>query len=353
MTSETTIYLDRNENLYGPAPKCYEVLRSMSLDEMSVYSRDYTRGVKSSLSERLARELNVPESQVLLGEGSEDLLKQAVHCYVGPGEKVLCPAQSWWYYRTLASEVGGTTITYSLKEGATSFSFDVEEMATVYQKESPRVVLIASPNNPTGNSFPDESLESLVNTFRESIVILDEAYWGFGDSVDGRIAEFAARYRNLMVLRTFSKYYALAGARIGFAIVGTNLARLTKFAARYLGYNRISEALAHAALDSTAYYASVRTKIQEDRQEYYRFFRSKPGFTCYHSDANFVLVRLPAGIREPLQGFLRSHGMQIKFFSEPGFEDFVRITTGTKEQNKALQDLISEFVSSNPTTVPR
>ncbi len=353
MNSESVIYLDRNENLYGPAPKCYEVLRSMSLNEMSAYSRDFTRGVKSSLSERIAGALKVPESQVLLGEGSEDLLKQAVHCYVGPGEKVLCPAQSWWYYRTLASEVGGTTITYSLKEGPDRFSFDIENLAAIYQKESPRVVLIASPNNPTGNSFPDESLESLVNTFRESIVILDEAYWGFGKSVDGRIGEFAARYRNLMVLRTFSKYYALAGARIGFAVVGTNLARLTRFAARYLGYNRISEALAHAALDSTEYYTSVRSRIQKDRQAYYDFFSTMPGFQCFHSDANFILVRLPGRIRGSLKDFLHHHGMEIKFFAEPGFEDFVRITVGTEEQNKMLIGLISEFAAANLSAKPR
>ncbi len=353
MKRESIICLDRNENLYGPAPGCYEVLRSISLDEMSVYSRDYVRGVKSGLSERLARELKVPESQVLLGEGSEDLLKQAVHCYVGPGEKVLCPAQSWWYYKALASEVGGTTVTYSLVERGSEFSFDVDDLIAIYQKESPRVILIASPNNPTGNSFPDGLLAPLVDAFRESIVILDEAYWGFGKSVDGRIAEFAARYRNLMILRTFSKYYALAGARIGYAIVGTNLARLTKFAARYLGYNRISEALAHAALDSTDYYATVRKKIQEDRQRYYDFFDRQPGFTCFRSDANFIAVRLPAGIHAPLQEFLRRNNVQVKFFTEPGFENFIRITIGTHEQNQVLLGLLSKFVSSpSPEAVP-
>jgi len=317
---------------------------------MSVYSRDFVRGVKSSLSERLARELNVPESQVLLGEGSEDLLKQAVHCYVGPGEKVLCPAQSWWYYRALASEVGGATITYSLKVGKDSFTFDVDEMIAAYQKESPRVVLIASPNNPTGNSFPDTHLSYLIDAFRESIVILDEAYWGFGNAAEGRIAEFAAKYRNLIVLRTFSKYYALAGVRIGFAVVGTNLARLIKFAARYLGYNRISEALALAALDSPEYYLSVRKKIQEDRQEYYRYFGSKPGFTCFRSDANFIMVRLPGQVVGPLREFLKRQKIEIKFFSEPEFENCVRITIGTHEQNGALLSCISEFISA---TVPK
>ncbi len=347
MTSDTNINLDRNENLYGPAPKCYEVLSSISLNEMSVYSRDFARGVKSSLSERLALDLRVPESQVLLGEGSEDLLKQAVHCYVGPGEKVLCPSQSWWYYRTLASEVGGTTITYALKEGKHAFYFDVEEMIALYQKESPKVVLVASPNNPTGNSFPDEHLEALVEAFRESIVILDEAYWGFGNSTDERIAELVKKYRNLIVLRTFSKYYALAGARIGFAVVGASLGRLTKFAARYLGYNRISEALALAALNSPEYYLSIRRKIQDDRQTYYNYFDSLSGFDCFRSDANFIIVRMPSNIVKPLKEFLKRQRIEIKFFSDPEFESFARITIGTREQNQFLLKGISDFMSTS------
>ena len=347
MTPDSILYLNRNENLYGPAPRCFEVLRSITLNELSVYSRDFTRGVKSSLSERLASDLKIPEAQLLLGEGSEDLLKQAVHCYLGPGDKILCPAQSWWYYRALASEVGGETVTYSLKVGKESYLFDVDEMIALYQKTSPRIVLIASPNNPTGNSFPDDQLRRLVDSFRESIVILDEAYWGFGDSTADRISAFAEEYRNLIVLRTFSKYYALAGARIGFAVAGKSLGRLTKFAARYLGYNRISEALALAALDSAEYYKSVRKEMVKDREQYYSFFDNLSGFKIFRSDANFVLVRIPSDKAQLLRDFLVDRKIQLKFFSEPEFQNHIRITIGTRDQNRLLLQAISDFSSSS------
>jgi histidinol-phosphate aminotransferase len=346
MTSTATLYFDRNENMYGPSPKCFEVLRSITSQELSVYSRDFTRGVKSRLSERLAQEFKIPESQLLLGEGSEDLLKQAVHCYMGPGEKILCPAQSWWYYQALASEVGGETITYALKEGPDAFYYDVDELVALYQKESPRVVLIASPNNPTGNSYPDDQLKKLVEAFRESIVVLDEAYWGFGDLTNERVSEFSKQYRNLVILRTFSKYYALAGARIGFAVVGASLGRLTKFAARYLGYNRISEVLALAALDSDEYYRTVRGRMCQDREEFYRFFDGLKGFKCFRSDANFILVRIPKEITGPLRVFLTDKGMEIKFFKEQEFQDCVRITIGRREQNEMLMSAFTDFLSS-------
>ena len=347
MNAADIMYLDRNENLYGPAPGCFEALRAIGVEELSVYSRDFSRGVKSKLSERLANELNIPEQQVLLSEGSEDMLKQAVHCYLGPGEKILCPAQSWWYYQKVASEVAGETITYALKEGADSFYYDVDELIALYRKESPRVVLIASPNNPTGNSFPDQDLRKLTEAFRESILILDEAYWGFADTSNEHIAELINSYRNIVVLRTFSKYYGLAGARIGYAAVGTSLSRLTKFSSRYLGYNRISEVLALAAVDSREYYETISGHMREDRQSYLAFFAQHHGFRAYKSDANFILVRIPAELNSSLQQFLNERRIAIKFFSEPDFADCVRITLGTQEQNRRLVAALSEFLRSS------
>lgn len=338
-----TLYLDRNENLYGPAPKCFEVLKNISLNELSVYSRDYTRGVKSALSERLAAEHGVPEDRILLSEGSEDMLKQAVHCYLGPGEKILCPDQSWWYYRAVAAEVGGETITYRLREAGDTFAYDADEMIALYQKTSPRVVLIASPNNPTGNSFRDTDLERLTEAFRESIVILDEAYFGFTDSTTRRISDLTGTYRNLLILRTFSKFYALAGARIAFAVTGASLSRLTKFASRYLGYNRISELLALAALDSSDYYQTVNEGIRDDRERYYAFFQRQSGVLCYRSDANFVLVRLPESLGTSLKSHLDAEGIAVKFFAEEEFKNCMRITIGTRVQNDRLLKTLETF----------
>jgi histidinol-phosphate aminotransferase len=342
-----TIYLDRNENLYGPSPKCFEALRNLGVEELSIYSRDFTRGVKSRLSERLAAELRIPEPQILLSEGSEDMLKQIVHCYLGPGERILSPAQSWWYYQKVAAEVGGETVTYALKEGPDSFYYDVDEIVELYRKESPRVVLIASPNNPTGNSFPDADLKKLTEVFRESIVVLDEAYWGFADASNEHLAELIGRYRNLVVLRTFSKFFALAGARIAYAAVGASLSRLTKFASRYLGYSRISESLALAALDSPEYYATISAAMRDDRKAYGTFFGQREGFRMYKSDANFVLVKIPSLLKDPLQRFLTEKRIAIKFFTEPEFSNCIRITIGTSEQNRRLLGALAEFLEKN------
>jgi histidinol-phosphate aminotransferase len=338
------VYLDRNENQYGPAPQCFDVLRSIDIKELSLYSRDFERGVKSRLTERLAADLKIPEQQILLSEGSEAMLKQVIHCYVNPGEKILCPAQSWWYYQVVASEVSGVTVQYKLTEGVDRFHYDVDEMISLYAKESPRVVLIASPNNPTGNSLSESDLQRLSLAFSKSTIVLDEAYWGFADTSIERTAEQIKSYRNVLILRTFSKYYALAGARIAYAIAGSDLTRLTKFSSHYLGYNRISEALAFAALDSSEYYRTITAQMLKDRKQFYEIFDEKPGYTCYRSDANFVLARIPAKIKEVLQDILKAKGIVIKFFSDTEFPNCIRITLGTHQQNVLMMEALQMIV---------
>ena len=99
MNKKNVLYLDRNENQYGPSPACFKELVKSDIKEFSEYSRDFMLGYKSCLSERLATEYGVNEKNVVLGYGGEDLLKQAVHCYVHKGDKIMIPSYSWWYYK--------------------------------------------------------------------------------------------------------------------------------------------------------------------------------------------------------------------------------------------------------------
>jgi histidinol-phosphate aminotransferase len=150
----------------------------------------------------------------------------------------------------------------------------------------------------------------------------------------------------MVVMRTFSKYYALAGLRIGYACVGSDLKQLVSFGARYLGFNQLSERIALAALDSTAYYARISEKMLKDKEAYFQRFSMLPGFTPFMSDANFILVRYPVVLRKTLEESLKSRGIIIKFLTDPGLEDCMRITVGTQEQNMAVMTAFAEIMSS-------
>jgi histidinol-phosphate aminotransferase len=247
------IFLDRNENNYGPAPACIDALRRAEPLSLSLYTRAHTRGVKSALSERLAKEMDVPEERILLGYGAEDLLKQTIQCYLKPGAKLMIPSYSWWYYKEIASEVGGTNVEYPLVKGKERFAYDVSGMIDVYRREKPGVVFVSSPNNPTGNSMSSAEMTRVLDALRDVPVVLDQAYWYNAAALS--VKEIVERYPNTLLVRTFSKYYALAGVRVGFAAAGTGLAELVKMSHRYLGYSRVSEEIAMAALDSAEYYA--------------------------------------------------------------------------------------------------
>lgn len=339
---EQPILLDRNENQYGPAPACFEALRQVSLHELSFYSRDYERKVKSKLSERLAEDLQLPEERILLSYGSEDMLKQTIHCYLRPGEKILVPNLSWWYYKSVAAEVSGTAVEYPLLESTESFFYNTERILELMKKEKPRILLIASPNNPTGNSLPFEDLHSILEETTDTLVVLDEAYWGFTASSRNDSAQHVKTFDNLLILRTFSKFYALAGVRIGYACAGKSLSRLIKFSTRYLGHNLLSEKLALAALESRLYYENMRTKIIGEREKYIKELGAQPGWTPFHSDANFLLVRIPSGIGKELTASLLKKGIAVKFYDEVILSDCMRITVGTEEQNDLLLSALKE-----------
>lgn len=336
------IYLDRNENNYGPAPACYDVVKTASNDLFFQYSTDYKQGMKSILSGRLSKIFNIPENRVLLGYGAEDLLKQVVQCHLSETKKLMIPSHSWWYYKEIANEVNGINVEYPLIEGDDTYTYDIEKLLDLYKSEKPDIVFISSPNNPTGNSISDENLIKVLDSLSDTVVVLDEAYW-LSDN-NQRAAELVNKYQNLIIIRTFSKLYALAGIRIGYALVGENFKLLSKMSNRYLGYNRISQRIAIAALDSADYYEDLADKMAEDRKKFYVEISPLPGFKVYKSDANFVLVKIPLSMMTPLSSFLKQKGIIIKFMNEERLNSHMRISLGTQEQNSLAIEAIKEFV---------
>ncbi len=349
---KTVQYLDRNESQTGPVPEVYKFLKKLDLDHLSWYSRDFQQGIKSRLSKRIADDFGFDEKHILLSYGSEDLLKQIIHCYISPGEKIMIPREAWWYYKKVASERGGFNVEYPMTkgtlDGAAYFHYDADKMIEIYQREKPKVVVIASPNNPTGNMIHTDDLKKFLDASRDTIVMIDEAYWGFGSTDNSYVKPFIEAYPNLIICRTFSKYFALAGCRIGFAFAGRNLEILIGFTTRYLGYNRISEKLGEICLDNMKYYEKVGKQYEKDKQMFYDLFSGLKGFTPYKSFANFILVDFPVEIRSGLKKYLTERNLLVKFLDEEAFRTEVRISLGTKEQNKLLAFAIKQYCKENP-----
>ena len=342
-------YLDRNEFNFEPSPKVVEAIKNFDPKELCFYTRIYDQGKKSVVSVRLSEIYNVPEQQVLLAYGGEDILKNAIHYYLtkGNNKKILIPEFSWWYYNRVASECDGEFEMYPLYEQDDTFAYDVDEIIAYTNRTHPRMLLLASPNNPTGNSLTSDEIGRIMeNIPDDTIVLVDEAYASFITSDVDYIAPLVNKYNNLIISRTLSKFYGLPGLRCGFGFIGKGHDQFLSWVNKYLGYNRFSEAVALAALDSDEHYRHAADDMEWGRQLYKKQLGHLPGFKVYKSVANFILIKYPVEKKEALQKALADQDSKIKFMTDKGLESCVRITLGRREQTQTVCDTILKVVHS-------
>ncbi len=336
-------YLDRNEFNFEPSPKVVEAIRNFDPKELCFYTRIYDQGKKSVISVRLSELYGVPEEQVLLTYGGEDMLKNAIHYFLSNGENktILIPEFSWWYYNRVASECGGTFQMYPLHEMEDTFAYDIQEVVEYTNRIHPRMLLLASPNNPTGNGLlPDEVGYIMEHIPADTMVLIDEAYASFVSSDVSYIAPLIDRYSNLIISRTLSKFYGLPGLRVGFGFIGKGHDQFLSYVNKYLGYNRFSEAVALAALDSDEHYRKVADDMDWGRRLYKEKLGQLPGFKVYKSVANFILIKYPIAMKEALQKALTLEDYKIKYMTDKGLESCLRITLGRREQTQFVCDTI-------------
>jgi histidinol-phosphate aminotransferase len=233
---------------------------------------------------------------------------------------------------------------YPLYEQGDTFAYNVDEVIEYTNRICPRMLLLASPNNPTGNSLTSEEVGRIMeNIPAETMVLIDEAYASFINSDVDYIAPLVNKYSNLIISRTLSKFYGLPGLRIGFGFMGAGHKNFLKYANKYLGYNRFSEAVALAALESEDHYRNVAEQMEWGRQLYKKELGDIEGFKVYKSVANFILIKYPIEIKAALQKALAEQDYKIKFMGDPGLESCLRITLGRPEQTQVVCDTIKRI----------
>ncbi len=339
------IYLDRNEFNFKPSQKVIDAIKNFDPETLCFYTRIYDEGKKSIVSVRLSEIYGVPEQQVLIGYGGEDILKNSVHYYLSTGgnNTIMIPEFSWWYYNRIAGECGGTFEMYPLHETGDTFAYNVDEVIEYTNRIHPRMLLLASPNNPTGNSLtPEEIGKIMENIPSDTMVLIDEAYASFITRDTSYVAPLVNKYSNLIISRTLSKFYGLPGLRMGFGFIGKGHEGFLNYANKYLGYNRFSEAVALAALESDDHYRKVADDMEWDRQLFKKELGNLPGFKVYKSVANFILIKYPVEIKERLQKALAEQDYKIKFMGDKGLEDCLRITLGQPQQIQVVVDTIKK-----------
>lgn len=323
------VKLDAMENPYrwpqGVVEEWLEVLRAVSLNR-------YPDPSAGALKQRLRSFFGVPHDvELLLGNGSDELLQIIALALAAPGRKALAPQPAFSMYRMISTFAGLEFVGVPLRAG--DFGLERDAILEAIARHQPALVLLDYPNNPTGGLFDQETVRAIIDA-APGLVVVDEAYQAFsGASVMAWLCECP----NLLVLRTLSKM-GLAGLRLGM-LAGRRewIGEFDKIRLPY-NINVLTQASAGFALRHQAMLESQAERIRADRESLFASLQRCPGLTVYPSRANFILFRAPAGRGSEIFGRLREHGVLIKNLDGQGelLRDCLRVTVGTPDENQAF-----------------
>jgi len=301
----------------------------------------YPAFVPTHLTGIIARRIGwVPEG-VLVGNGSNEVIQAALAVTLGDGETVVAPSPTFSLYRLLAGVMGARYVPVALLP---DFSFDLDAIIAQVRRERARVLVLNSPNNPTGSALPAGAVERcLAET--DALLLCDEAYQEFGGP---SAVSLLARSPRIVVLRTFSKAMGLAGLRFGYALAHPEVAREIAKAKLPYNVNAITLAAAEVAFEHPdVFEARTRTVIAE-RERFLGALARTPGLRAFPSAANFVLIRLEAvPARVVFRRLLEEDGILVRDVSHaPGLEECLRISIGEREDMDAVVQALRRILGT-------
>lgn len=324
---------NRNELEGGPSPAVRKALRDFPASGLSHYRDGY---YGSDLAAAIAKRCRVPVERIILSYGLEDFLPMAL-AELGAKRPVMVVNDIHYAdYDTIARKKGMRIVTFALRKRATAFSFDIDDCLRTVRMARPSLLIITSPNNPTGNAIAPRDFSRIMRSVpRRTTVFLDEAYIGFQRGY--RAAFFLGmvrRYPNLALLRTFSKSHGLAGLRLGYVVCGRDIRRRLRNGGRILGFSRVHEALGLAALNDRGNDLNIR-RVQFDRDRFVSQINQLNRFVAFRSAANFVMLECAtAALHRVLWRTHLRHASAVMM--KPYGGRFFRVTIGRTADTRAL-----------------
>ena len=333
-----TVKLASNESPYPPIPQVIDAI-GRALPGLNRYPDPTNAALRQALSDRY----DVPASNIAIGNGSCDVLLAAGQALLEPGAELVYAWPSFSEYPHLAAASGAREIRVAL-DGKARHDLDAMlEQVTV----ATRLVIVCNPNNPTGTALPLEEIEAFIAKIPDHVcVILDEAYVEFSLTVGDPFASLPllAKHPNLVILRTFSKVYGLAGLRVGYGLCGSESFRIAVDQVRQPFY--LTSAAQAAGAEALKYQDEVERRVVATvaaRTTVTETLRER-GFWVAESDANFVWVRLAEeGEDGPVVDALRERGVIVRAGTALGGPGFARVTLGSDEENARFLAALAEL----------
>ncbi|WP_423798950.1 histidinol-phosphate transaminase [Neobacillus sp. SAB-20_R2A] len=332
---EQIIKLASNENPFG----CSQAALS-ALKENSTSLAIYPDGYATILREKLASFLQVGEDEIILGNGSDNLIQMISRALLHPGASTIMSTHTFSQYKHNAIIEGAVIKEVPDIDG----EHDLEGFLTAIDDQT-NVIWVCSPNNPTGTYIPENKLIPFLDQVPEHIlVVLDEAYYEYVVAEDYYDStSLAQKYPNLIVLRTFSKIYGLAALRVGYGIANSSIIKALEPAREPFNVNSLGQLAAAEALSDQEFVEQCKQKNRQGLAQYYEFCKNN-SLKYYPSQTNFVLIDFQVDANEVFQ-YLLERGYIVRSGKALGFPTAVRITVGSPEQNEGLIKVLEQFLS--------
>jgi histidinol-phosphate aminotransferase len=334
---QPVLRLSANENPLGPSPLAVAAIRR-EVERIHLYPD----GGAPALADAVAGALGVAPSQLLFGNGGDEIITLLARALLDPGDEVVVPEPSFEPYTTTTQLAGGIVVPSPLRD----YRIDLDD---VLRRVGPRtkLVCLTSPHNPTGTVLDRPAWERFcARCPDEVVVLLDEAYVDFIEAPDRAadgLATLRARPESLVLLRTFSKVTGLAGLRVGFAIAAPAVIGQLERTREPFNVGRLAQVGAAAAACDVAHREATRQVVWAERRALTAAFAVR-GLRHPPTEANFFLVRVgrPTG---PIVGALRARGVLVRDGTAVGYPEHLRITVGTPEQNARLLDTLDRVLA--------
>lgn len=329
------IKLASNENPYGASPLVNQAVQQ-ALSKVAVYPDGYSR----LLREKVAEELQLSEKQLIFGNGSDEVILILCRAILSPGDNIVTAVPTFPQYKHNAVIEGTEVKEVSLQDGV----HDLDAMLSAIDEQT-KIVFVCNPNNPSGTYVNHEAFVNFIEQVPEHILVVsDEAYFEYVTAEDyPQTIPMLDKYKNLMILRTFSKAYGLASLRIGYGVGSEEFIQAIEPGREPFNTNSVAQAAAIAGLEDKDFLNKC-VKANEEEMKKFEQFCLENDFPFYPSQANFILMSVNKPGGEVFDKLLRA-GFIVRNGEALGFPSYVRITLGSKSQNERIRAELLSWLS--------
>ncbi|MDR0852214.1 MAG: histidinol-phosphate transaminase [Clostridiales Family XIII bacterium] len=328
--------LASNENQFGPSPKAVAAMTE-EIKNLNFYPEGYP----FELTQKLSEKLGVAPERFMVGNGGESIIWTISMTFLDAGDEIIVASPSFDIYKLSATLMGAKTVAVPLKDGG----FDIDAMLAAVNEKT-KIFWLCSPNNPTGNIADKTQINRIIEALPDHVVlVLDEAYYEFASAREGFPTDSTSLldiHENLIILRTLSKAYGIAGIRVGYVMTSSLIAEKLNSVKQTFGVNRLAQVGAKAALDDDEYMAFVVRSNSEGIAALEQYYESK-GWDYFPSYANFSWVNCGRDSHVIFDA-LQRRGVIIRPGFLWGWDTWLRISTGTEEQIRFLKEQLDEVL---------